>query len=236
MVAVRPVRCRPVRFAATILAMLGLLNACAGRIPWWGQGEPQSAAESVAEPGENPGAAASAEGPEGGALPDAASYRLNSQDALRVFVWGEEDLQREVSVQPDGSISFPLVGQVAAAGRTVDEVQAEIAARLDRFIPGAVVTVELLQASGAKIYVMGEVAQPGEYPLSGPLSIVQAISRAGGFTSYATTGNIRVLRRENGEQTTLTIDYDRIASGQDQASNIDLKAGDTIIVPGFSLF
>lgn len=212
--------------------MLGLLSACAGGLPGLDQ---QRATEAGDEEAEVEMSAATADAGDQ-ADTDVARYRLNPQDVLRIFVWGEEELQREVAVQPDGSISFPLVGQVDAAGRTVEEVQAEILERLDRFIPDAVATVELLQAHGSKIYVMGEVAQPGEYALTGPLSIVQAISRAGGFTDYAATGRIRILRRGDGQGTTFTVDYDRIASGADPASNIELRPGDTVIVPGGSLF
>lgn len=244
MFAILPSLSRPCGFAAAVLALLGLLSACAGGLPGLERnGQPSTeaqratgAAAEEAEADASEAAMSEADRTDDRTDPAAASYHLNPQDALRIFVWGEEELQREAAVQPDGSISFPLVGQVAAAGRTVDEVQAEIAERLDRFIPDAVVTVELLQASGSKIYVMGEVNHPGEYPLTGPLSIVQAISRAGGFTNYAATGRIRILRRGEGEGTAMTVDYDRIASGRDPASNIDLKAGDTIIVPGSSLF
>jgi polysaccharide export outer membrane protein len=170
------------------------------------------------------------------AAQDAPGYRFNAGDLVRISVWREEALDREALVQPDGTVSFPLVGQVAAAGRTADAVRDEIARRIDRYIPEAVVTVELLEARGNKVYVIGEVAKPGEYQLARPITVVQAISLAGGFTPFAGTRKVRVLRSEGGSEQSLPFDYDAVADGRDISSNIELKAGDTVIVPSGSLF
>lgn len=164
------------------------------------------------------------------------AYLLNPGDVVRVSVWREEQLDRAAVVQPDGTISFPLVGQVAAAGRTPDMVRDEVAERIDRYVPDAVVTVELLEAKGNKIYVIGEVNRPGEYQLARPITVVQAISLAGGFTPFAGTGKVRVLRADGGEAASLTFDYDAVAEGEGAPGNIELKAGDTVIVPSGSLF
>ena len=167
---------------------------------------------------------------------EAVDYRFNPGDVVRVSVWREEVLDRQALVQPDGTISFPLVGQVAAAGRTAAAVQAEIAQRIDQYIPDAVVTVELLEPRGNKIYVIGEVNRPGEYQLGRPITVVQAISLAGGFTPFAGTGKIRILRQQGEAETVLNFDYNRLEGGRDLAANIELAAGDTVIVPGGSLF
>lgn len=166
----------------------------------------------------------------------ATDYLLNPGDALRVSVWKETELQRDLIVQPDGSITYPLVGTVPAAGRAPGAVQNDIAQRIDRFIPGAVVTVELVEAKGNMVFVLGEVTKPGGYQLGGPISVVQAISLAGGFTPFASTGRVRVLRGQGEAQKTFSVDYDDVARGRDLASNIELKAGDTVIIPGGSLF
>jgi polysaccharide export outer membrane protein len=175
-----------------------------------------------------------------GAVPGVAEtagvYLLNPGDVVRVSVWREEELDREAVVQPDGTISFPLVGQVAAAGRSAEAVRGEIAERIDRYVPDPVVTVELLEARGNKIYVIGEVTKPGEYQLARPITVIQAISLAGGFTPFAGTGKVRVLRAGGGEETSLTFDYDAVAEGEGSPGNIELKAGDTVIVPSGSLF
>ena len=170
------------------------------------------------------------------ATPAVPGYVLNPGDMVRVSVWREEELNREALIQPDGSLSFPLVGQVQAAGRTAAAVQADIKSRIDRYIPDAVVTVELLEAKGNKVYVIGEVANPGEYQLGRPITVVQAISLAGGFTPYARRSKVRVLRAGADPGQLLTFDYDDVADGTDLRSNIQLQAGDTVIVPGGSLF
>lgn len=167
---------------------------------------------------------------------DEAAYRLNPGDVLRLSVWREETLDRQAVVQPDGSVSFPLVGQVPAAGRTPEEVQATIAGRIEVYIPDPVVTVELLEARGNRIYVLGEVARPGEYQLGRPITVVQAISLAGGFTPFAGSGEVRILRRTAAGEESIPFDYAAVADGADIAADIELKAGDTVIVPGGSLF
>jgi polysaccharide export outer membrane protein len=163
-------------------------------------------------------------------------YLLNPGDVVRVSVWREEELDREALVQPDGTISFPLVGQVPAAGRSPEMVRDEIARRIDRYVPDAVVTVELLEARGNRVYVIGEVVRPGEYQLTRPITVVQAISLAGGFTPFAGTGKVRILRNEGGSEQSLPFDYDAVADGRDPSGNIELKAGDTVIVPGGTWF
>jgi polysaccharide export outer membrane protein len=165
-----------------------------------------------------------------------ASYLLNPGDLVRVSVWREEELNRQALVQPDGSLSFPLVGQISAAGRTPSEVQEDIKRRMDYYIPDAVVTVELVEARGNKVFVIGEVNRPGEYQLGRPITVVQAISLAGGFTPFARRSKIRVLRASQPQEVMLTFDYDDVAEGTRLDTNLQLKAGDTVIVPGGSLF
>jgi polysaccharide export outer membrane protein len=173
--------------------------------------------------------------------PEASSegaYRINAGDVLDVSVWGEEDLDRQVLVLPDGMISFPLAGELEAAGRTTREVEATIADRLDRFIPDALVTVAVANAAGNKIYVLGEVNQPGEYPITRPLDVMQALTLAGGLTAYASQNKIKVLRREgtDEEQVVYPFRYGDVKDGDSMETNIRLRAGDVIIVPGTTLF
>lgn len=172
---------------------------------------------------------------EGATSPEMTSYRLNPGDTMRISVWREEELERQVLVQPDGSISFPLIGQVRAEGRTAGELEAEISQQLERFIPDAVATVELLTVQGNQIFVMGEVPRPGAYGMSGPLTLVQAISLAGGFSDFAAPDRIRILRERDDQEVAFTVDYDCVASGSNVEANVPLKAGDTIIVPGKTL-
>ena len=159
-------------------------------------------------------------------------YRLNPGDIVRISVWREEELLREARIQPDGTVSYPLVGSVPAAQRTPGEVADTITQRLEEFIPDAVVTVELLEALGYRVYVIGEVNAPGEYQLSQPITVMQALSIAGGLTPFAGESAIRILRTDGGEQMNIAFDYDAVADDGEMNKNIFLKSGDTVIVPG----
>jgi polysaccharide export outer membrane protein len=164
------------------------------------------------------------------------AYRLNAGDVLRVSVWREDGLDRELLVQPDGNVSFPLAGQLEARGRTTVELEKAIGERLERFIPGPVVTVELVEARGNVVYVIGEVNSPGAFQLGRPTSVMQVLSQAGGFTAFAGKSRVRIVRRAAGAETTLGFNFNEVAEGRAPASNIDLQPGDVIVVPGGSLF
>jgi polysaccharide export outer membrane protein len=164
------------------------------------------------------------------------AYRINPGDVLGVSVWGEEKLDQQVLVLPDGTISFPLAGQFDAAGRTTTELESAIANRLERFVPNAVVTVAVQNAAGNMVYVLGEVNRPGQYQLARPLDVMQALSLAGGLTAFASQNNIKVLRREGDRQTALPFRYGDVKEGEGLESNIRLRSGDVVVVPGTTLF
>ena len=164
------------------------------------------------------------------------SYTLNAGDVLDISVWREDDLQRQVLVLPDGTISFPLAGQIVAAGRTIEDVQQTISDRLERYIPGAVVTVSVLNVSGNKVYVIGAVNNPGEFQVTRSIDVMQALSLAGGLTPFAGEDSIRILRRENGADVSFPFYYSDVKHGENLGMNIQLKSGDVIVVSGQSLF
>src|SRR5215472_17491857 len=114
------------------------------------------------------------------------------------MVWKEQELQSEVLVRPDGGLSFPLAGDIEAAGHTVIEIRDALHARLLKYIPDPVITVAVKAANGSRIFVVGKVARPGDFPLIRPLDVMQALSLAGGTTPFADVDGIRVLRREPG--------------------------------------
>lgn len=158
-------------------------------------------------------------------------YLLNPGDELEIDVWREVDLQRTVMVRPDGKFSFPLTGEVNAAGRTPAEVQAEVTSKLRNYIPEAVVTVTVTGISGNQVYVIGQVNNPGTFIMNPQLNVLQALSSAGGMTAFASANDIIILRTSGERQQTLSFRYDDIARGRNLEQNILLEAGDVIIVP-----
>ena len=168
-----------------------------------------------------------------GATPDpaATTYRLQPGDVLQISVWKEQDLQSEVLIRPDGGVSFPLAGDVTAAGRTVDEVRADLTTRIQHFIPDAAVTVALKASTGNKVYVLGKVNRPGEYSFNRPIDVMQALSLAGGMTPFASADHIRVMRRVGDKSTTVRFRYSQVAHGKHLEQNLQLKSGDTVVVP-----
>ncbi len=169
------------------------------------------------------------------ALPAAAQlpsdYRLLPGDQLEISVWGEEDLQRNVLVRPDGRFSFPLVGEVIAYDRTVPDVQEEMTRSLQNYIPEAVVTVTVTEVGGNRIYVIGQVPNPGGLVMNPRLNVLQALSLAGGMTPFASVNDIIILRRTADGQRLLRFRYNDVSRGRDLDQNIVLEAGDVIIVP-----
>ena len=161
---------------------------------------------------------------------------LNAGDTIAVSVWREEDLRRDLVVLPDGAISFPLAGTVTVQGLRTDEVEALLAKRLEKYIPDAVVTVSVTGASGYRVYVIGEVSRPGEYVAPRRITVMQALSLAGGLTPYAGESSIRVLRRENGETISIPFAYSDVKRGRALDTDIELRSGDTVVVAGQTLF
>jgi len=158
-------------------------------------------------------------------------YRIQPGDILEISVWKEEDLLRQVLVRPDGGLSFPLVGDVIASGKSVSELQETITERLMKYIPDPVVTVSTQQLNGNRVYVIGKVARPGEFVANRYMDVIQALSVAGGMTPYAAANKVKVLRRENGELRSIPFRYGDIEKGEDLEQNIILQSGDVVLVP-----
>jgi len=151
---------------------------------------------------------------------------------LQIDVWKEETLKSDVVVLPDGTISFPLVGHVPAAGRTTEELVGLLEQRLSEFIPGPQVSIKVVAATGNIVYIIGEVQKPGEYVMVRPIDVMQALTMAGGLTPFAGKNDIHILRREpDGKTTTLLFEYGDVQDGDDLTTNVILQSGDTIVVP-----
>lgn len=158
-------------------------------------------------------------------------YRLHQGDKVLISVWREETLQKEVVVLPDGSVTFPLIGRVEVAGLSTPEVEQSITAKLKKYFPEPIVTVVIAGIDGNRAFVMGKVMHPGPLVLNGPVSVLQAISMAGGFDKFADESSIKVIRTKPEGQEILPVSYKDIISGRNISTNILLKAGDTLVVP-----
>ena len=151
-------------------------------------------------------------------------YLIQPGDVLAASVWQEADLKRELLiVRPDGWFTFPLAGEILAQGRTVTKVTEDLKDKISAYIPDPAVTVEVANVSGNQFYVLGKVARPGVFPMSRPTDIVQALAIAGGTTTFASLGNIIVLRRENRVLTAIEFDYADVEKGRNLDQNIELR-------------
>ncbi|MCG8544221.1 MAG: polysaccharide biosynthesis/export family protein [Alphaproteobacteria bacterium] len=167
----------------------------------------------------------------------ADSYTLNPGDILDIAVWKEEGMERQVVVLPDGQISFPLAGHIQAAGMTPKQLQAVLHKRLKNYFADPSITVSVVQVSGNKIFVIGQVNSPGEFLANRPVDVMQALSLAGGLTTFAAQDEIRVLRRgADGKQQALRFNYSDVSKGKDLDTNIILKSGDIVVVPTSGIF
>ena len=147
------------------------------------------------------------------------------------MVWKETDLQSDVLIRPDGGISFALAGDMQAAGLTTDQLRLELETRVQKLIPDAVVTVSVKAPNGNRVFVIGKVNRPGDFPLLRPIDVLQAISMAGGLTPFASNNRIRVLHREGLRLVSYRFRYNDVAKGRHLEQNVLLNSGDTVIVP-----
>lgn len=159
------------------------------------------------------------------------SYVIGPTDVLDISVWKEPEVSRTVPVRLDGRISLPLLNDVQAAGLTPTQLAAHITESLKKFMTGPQVTVIVVTINSQRIYILGEVTRAGAFPLLPGMTVLQALSGAGGFTLFANVKNIYILRQENGQQVKYAFNYKDVANGKKPEQNIVLKAGDTIIVP-----
>lgn len=160
------------------------------------------------------------------------SFVIGNDDVLAINVWKEPDISRQVPVRSDGKISLPLVGEVQASGRTPLKLEQEIASKLSNYISEPEVTVMVQQINSEKFNILGQVTKPGEYSLTGSLTVLDAIALAGGFRDFAKQKSIYVLRQTpDGTQSRLVFNYKDVVHGKHPEQNIKLEPHDTIVVP-----
>lgn len=159
------------------------------------------------------------------------NYVIGAQDVLDINVWKEPDVSRTVPVRPDGKISLPLLNDVQAAGLTPAQLAAQVTDSLKKYVTNPQVTVIVTVINSQRVYILGEVTRPGAFPLIPGMSVLQALSSAGGFTQFAKVKSIFVRRFENGKEEKFPFNYREVIGGKKPEQDILLKAGDTIVVP-----
>lgn len=164
------------------------------------------------------------------ALQQNKPYVLGCGDKLMITVWRHEEASADAVIMPDGKISLPLVGEVAVAGLTVDELKDELNRKYNEYITEPHVTITVKETNSLKIYVLGEVLRPGECKLTSYTDVLQALSLAGGFTIYANRSNIKIIRKEGDKNVKINFNYNEVVAGKNLNQNIPLKPGDVIVV------
>ena len=167
----------------------------------------------------------------GPTIPVDEGFTIGPEDVLGVVVWREADVSGDVTVRPDGMITLPLIRDVKAEGLTPQQLADRIQTALREFINDASVTVVVRQMNSRRVFITGEVAKPGAYPLVSSMTVMQLIAVAGGLNEFAEGKSISVMRTEGGQTKTFPFDYKNVANGKKPAQNIVLKPGDTVVVP-----
>jgi polysaccharide biosynthesis/export protein len=166
------------------------------------------------------------------ASPGDRNYIIRPGDVLEISVWKEPEISsKSLPVRPDGKISLPLVNDVQASGLTAEQLADAITTKLKQFISDPQVTVVVSGINSQRYYIVGEVEHGGVFALLPGMTALQAISASGGLTQFASSKKIYILRHENGQQVKLPFNYREVIKGHDMQENIELKPGDTIIVP-----
>jgi polysaccharide export outer membrane protein len=160
-----------------------------------------------------------------------SNYKLGPEDVLKISVWKDESLSKDVLVRPDGNISFPLIGEMLAAGKTIEEVQKEVALKIAPFVPEPSISVEMVKVNYYKIYVIGRVTHPGEFMVGHPPDVLQALSLAGGVTPFASENGIKIFRRIKGNEEIYPFRLGDVKNGKNLEQNIILLPGDEVVVP-----
>jgi polysaccharide export outer membrane protein len=192
--------------------------------PLWGA----DAGFEADHPAHEAAAVSEAEAETAAALGD---YVIGPGDLLDISVWKDEALTRSVTVLPDGMISFPLVGEVQAGGKTVAGLKKELAERLSRYVPDLTLTLEVRQVNSMLVYVIGKVNAPGRFALNTRVNVLQALAMAGGLNPFAKKDDIRIFRNGEGKTEVYPFRYGEVSEGKRLEENIELRRGDLIVIP-----
>ncbi len=191
----------------------------------------QPAARPAAPPAAVPPAAAAAAAPRPSDPVVPAGYVIGTDDVLSIVYWKDKDMSADAKVRPDGRIALPLINEVQAAGLTPEQLHQRITEESKKYMEDANITVVVREINSRRVFITGEVNKPGPYPLTSATSVLQLISLAGGLRDYANSKKIVIMRTENGRSISLPVNYKDVASGRKLEQNIELKPGDTVVVP-----
>jgi polysaccharide export outer membrane protein len=160
-----------------------------------------------------------------------ADYVIGPEDQLSIVFWRDKDLSSEVVVRPDGKISLPLLNDVQAGGLTPEQLRQVVTEQAKRYVEDPTASVVVRQINSRRVFVTGEVAKPGSYALVGPTTVLQLLATAGGLNEYAGRDKIVILRREDGREVAYRFNYKQVTQQKNPKQNIELKPGDTVVVP-----
>jgi polysaccharide biosynthesis/export protein len=170
-------------------------------------------------------------GEQTGAAADLPGYVIGTDDVLEIAFWSDKDMYGEVVVRPDGRIALPILGEIEAAGLTPGQLTARLKALASDVLENPLPTVTVKQINSRKVFITGEVAAPGRYPLVGRTTVLELIAMAGGLTEHADRKNVGIVRTVNGVRSTFKFNYNKAARLKDLDQNIDLVPGDIVVVP-----
>jgi len=159
------------------------------------------------------------------------NYVIGPDDLLGIVFWRDKEMSTDARVRPDGRIALPLLNEIQAAGLTPEELQKRITEESKKYVEDASITIVVREINSLKVFITGQVSKPGTYPLTSATTVIQLIALAGGLGEYANAKNIMIMRNEAGKQISLKFNYREVASGKNLKQNIELKPGDTVIVP-----
>jgi polysaccharide export outer membrane protein len=188
-----------------------------------------AAAQAVAQRQQPQAAPGAANVPAGAVIPP--GYVIGADDILTIVFWRDKDMSAEVAVRPDGKISLPLLNDVDAGGLTPEQLRDRLTEAAGKLIEDPNVSVIVKTINSRKVFVTGQVGKPGPYPLSAPSTVLQLLATAGGVLEYAKSKDIRIMRTEGGKQVSYKFNYKDVIEGKNLKQNIELKPGDTVIVP-----
>jgi polysaccharide export outer membrane protein len=202
------------------LQMASVIAICVGL------GDPAAAGQSARADGS---AAVGSAHPLAATLPP--DYVFGAEDVLSIVFWREKEMSADVVVRPDGKISLPLLKDVRAAGYTPDQLTGVVVSAASKYVSQPNATVIVKEINSRKVFIVGQVAKPGGFPLTGDMTVLQLIALAGDVLEYAKSKAIVVVRKENHREARYNFNYKNVLKGRNVEQNIVLKPGDTVIVP-----